>query len=156
MNEYKDPVEDINNILSRYGEELVPVEQEVPYIEETGGWIDDTLDAPTKVRWTPNVAVEHANKLQLATDLNDQEAAGIAQQLVASGGSTTNTQLTARIEAEDKEERINGVAAAVPEIGVESAAQAVQDILTSENEYALDDAVISQAFVTSESQSSYR
>jgi hypothetical protein len=125
------------------------------YVEEQAGWIDDTQDVPEKVRWTAPVALERANKLKIATDLTEQEAAAVAQQLVATGESAVNTHLSQRIEVEDREERVGAAAMQVAEVGPEVGAQLVQDSLTADNAYALDDQVISQAFVNSANQDAF-
>ena len=150
-------MEDINNIRARAGQPQAEV------IAQSEGYVDNAAPikegagfapvergfAPSveeeqlpEFQWMSGAAWEHVQKLQTATGITDEEKQTIYNDLVINGSSTRALELWQSIEAEEKMASVEGVASVVDEIGVDNAATRVQERMSIDNEYAVDDAAL--------------
>lgn len=146
-------MEDISAIRTRAGfpaVEEIPVSPEAGFTEEPLGFAEEDEEYTTpSYQWNNKAAWEHVQKLQAAVGLSDEEKTSIYNDLVITGSSSKATDLWSQLDRENKLSKIDATASVVNEIGMDSAAQQVQNILSTEDEYAIDDAALSTVVANS-------
>lgn len=144
-------IEDISNIRTKIG---LPAAQEVPttvigFKEDMQGFAPSEEKEQPSFQWKKAAAWEHVNKLKIAANLPEEEVIEIYNDLVVNGHSEKANKLWQTLEREDKQTRLEGIASAVPEIGVDAAAIQAQNLLSTTNDYLVDDAALAAVVANS-------